>query len=96
MKDFLVHFDIWNKIEKKKFCIFFHFSKIHRGDPYDFDQNRKGPPYEFWKNAKKNVSQFYSRYQNGPKNPLRKSFPNLPKSQGWPTIRPQNWAILHQ
>ena len=45
-----VHFDIWNQIEEK---IFLHFSKNHRGDPYDYDQNRKGPPYEFWKNEKK-------------------------------------------
>ena len=67
MSDFSSHFDIWNNLEKNFFFIFF---KIHRGDPYDYDQNRKGPPYEFWKNAKKNFSQFYSRYQNGPKNPL--------------------------
>ena len=60
-----VHFDIWNQIEEKKFLhFFFHFSKIHRGDPYDFGHNRKGPPYEFWKNAKKNFLQFDSRYQN--------------------------------
>ena len=44
--------------------------KIHRGDPYDYDQNRKGPPYEFWKNAKKKFSQFYYRYQNVSKYPL--------------------------
>ena len=60
-----VHFDIWKQIEEKNFLhFFFHFSKIHRGDPYNYDQNRKGPPYEFWKNAKKIFSQFYSRYQN--------------------------------
>ena len=40
------------KLRKKIFSYFFHFSKIHRGDPYDYDQNRKGPPYEFWKNEK--------------------------------------------
>ena len=42
--DFSGHFDIWNNLEKN---FFFHFSKIHRGDPYDYDQNRKGPPYGF-------------------------------------------------
>ena len=44
-----VHFDIWKQIEEN---FFLHFSKIHRGYPYDYDQNRKGPPYEFWKNEK--------------------------------------------
>ena len=44
MSDFLSHFDIWNNLEKNFFSDFF---KIHRGDPYDYDQNRKGPPYEF-------------------------------------------------
>ena len=41
------------------FSYFFHFSKIHRGDPYDYDQNRKGPPYEFWKNEKKMQKFFF-------------------------------------
>ena len=50
MSDFSGHFDIWNNLEKN---FFFHFSKIHRGDPYDYDQNRKSPPYESWKNEKK-------------------------------------------
>ena len=49
--DFSGHFDIWNNLEKN---FFFHFFKIHRGDPSDYDQNYKGPPYEFWKNEKKN------------------------------------------
>ena len=44
MSDFSSHFDIWNNLEKIFFSDFF---KIHRGDPYDYDQNRKGPPYEF-------------------------------------------------
>ena len=67
MSDFSGHFDIWNNLEKN---FFFHFSKIHRGDPYDFGHNRKGPPYEFWKNEKKNFFLDCSRYQNGQKNPL--------------------------
>ena len=54
-----VHFDIWNQIEEK---FFLHFSKIHRGDPYDYDQNRKGPPYEFWKNEKKNAKFFFLNF----------------------------------
>ena len=44
MSDFSSHFDTWNNLEKKIFSDFF---KFHRGDPYDYDQNRKGPPYEF-------------------------------------------------
>ena len=39
--NFYSHFDIWNNLEKIFFVDFF---KIHRGDPYDYDQNRKGPP----------------------------------------------------
>ena len=63
IRDILIHFDIWNKIKKKKFLqIFFHFSKIHRGDPYDYDQNRKGPPYEFWKNEKKIAKIFFLNF----------------------------------
>ena len=57
MSDFSSHFDIWNNLEKKIFSDFF---KIHRGDPYDYDQNRKGPPYEFWKNEKKCKKFFFS------------------------------------
>ena len=69
IRDILIHFDIWNKIEKN---FFLHFSKIHRGDPYDFGHNCKGPPYEFWKKLKKNFFLDYPRYQNGQKNPIQK------------------------
>ena len=56
MSDFSGHSDIWNNLEKN---FFFHFSKIHRGDPYNFGHNRKGPPYEFWKNEKKMQKFFF-------------------------------------
>ena len=49
MSDFSSHFDIWNNLEKNFFFIFF---KIHRGDPYDYDQNRKAPPMNFEKIVK--------------------------------------------
>ena len=50
------------KLRKKIFAFFFHFSKIYRGDPYDFGHNRKGPPYEFWKNEKKNAKIFFLNF----------------------------------
>ena len=59
IRDILIHFDIWNKIEKN---FFLHFSKIHRGDPYDFGHNCKGPPYEFWKNEKKIAKIFFLNF----------------------------------
>ena len=59
IRDILIHFDIWNKIEK---IFFLHFSKIHRGDPYDFGHNCKGPPYEFWKNEKKIAKIFFLNF----------------------------------
>ena len=61
MSDFSGHFDIWNNLEKN---FFFHFSKIHRGDPYDFGHNRKGPPYEFWKNEKKKMQNLFLMQQS--------------------------------
>ena len=48
--DFYGHFDIWNNLEK---FFFFIFSKFHRGDPSDYDQNYKGPPMNFEKMKKK-------------------------------------------
>ena len=55
-------------LEQSRKNFFFHFFKIHRGDPYNYDQNCKGPPYEFWKNEKKIFFLDYSIDQNGHKN----------------------------
>ena len=82
MSDFSGHFDIWNNLEKK---FFFHFSKIHRGDPYDYDQNRKGPPMNFGKMKKKCkifFLQFDSRYQNVPIRQNKCWFQNFQISKG--------------
>ena len=42
-----VHFDIWNQIEEKNFL---HFSKNHRGDPYNLKQNSKFFKKNFFSN----------------------------------------------
>ena len=85
IRDILIHFDIWNKIEK---IFFLHFSKIHRGDPYDFGHNCKGPPYEFSKNEKKNFFLHYSIYQNGHKNHLQNTSPKISKLMGTSQKKP--------
>ena len=56
IRDILIHFDIWNKIEK---IFFLHFSKIHRGDPYNFGHNRKGPPPMNFGKMKKNEKKIF-------------------------------------
>ena len=76
------------KLKKKIFAFFFHFSKIHRGDPYDYDQNRKGPSYEFWKIEKKMQKFFFFNLipdikmyaQTINKNDVR----NFPTQLAWP------------
>ena len=70
ISDFVAHFDIWNNLEK---IFFFIFPKFIGGTLMIMTKIVRVPPMNFGKMKKfeKNFfPQFYSRYQNGPKNPL--------------------------